>query len=500
MDRRVARPSQTVHPVPLARGTKRNVNEIHSSFYSAGATVVRRSLASPPPAFRGPGFGIPRPTFVRSIGSPPPDVGASGRARSVPAKPLTPVITRSPVAELFHPRRPFLPPSPAKAERDSNALIPRPRRMPTPSRHQDSGGSADGAEWAQPFLARSDSGSAEHQERVQTVRAIDAASVWMDTDCVLVARWRAHWQQAGICDIHTLRFIRKQSMLGYTAAYINRARCAITRLHEWAAVCRDEISEGRVYPVTFEILFLFLSDSFEASAKAHARRNSTKSGAKPFKGTVAIALTRDLLVASKLFRLGIPPEILKDDRIHTHFAVGRSLETQAEQAVLGFRSWVGLELMAAALSKDRRPAKYDKLQYPSTREPAPELEGWGHDDRWDCDAAQTVVVGILASLRTKELLRSHVVAVRIRADGSVVVTGFCAGGKAGRRVDSKPFMWFVDSHMGVTGTTHMWLESWAVWKKKGVWAVASASPVQPSADTRDDQRMLACPVAVISSR
>ena len=168
-----------------------------------------------------------------------------------------------------------------------------------------------------------------------------------------------------------------------------------------------------MYPVTFELLFLFLSDSFEASAKAHARRNSTKSGAKPFKGTVAIALTRDLLVASKLFRLGIPPDILKDDRIHTHFAVGRSLDTQAEQAVLGFRSWVGLELMAAALSKDRQPAKYDKLQYPSPREPAPELEGWGHDDRWDCDAAQTVVVGILASLRTKELLRSHVVAVRI---------------------------------------------------------------------------------------
>ena len=108
-----------------------------------------------------------------------------------------------------------------------------------------------------------------------------------------------------------------------------------------------------MYPVTFELLFLFLYDCFEASAKAHARRNSTKSGAKPFKGTVAIALTRDLLVASKLFRLGIPPDILKDDRIHTHFAVGRSLDTQAEQAVLGFRSWVGLELMAAALSKDR---------------------------------------------------------------------------------------------------------------------------------------------------
>ena len=164
MDRRVARPSQTVHPVPLARGTKRNMNEVHSNFLSAGATVVRRSLASPPPDSRGPGFGMPRPTFVRSIGSPPPDVGSSVRARPVPARPLTPVITRSPVAELFHPRRPFLPPSPAKAERDSNALIPRPRKMPTPSRHQDSGGLADGAEWAQPFLAQSDSGSAEHQE------------------------------------------------------------------------------------------------------------------------------------------------------------------------------------------------------------------------------------------------------------------------------------------------------------------------------------------------
>ena len=133
----------------------------------------------------------------------------------------------------------------------------------------------------------------------------------------------------------------------------------------------------------------------------------------------------------------------------------RSLETQAEQAVLGFRSWVGLELMAAALSKDRQPARYDKLVYPGAREPAPGLEGWEHEDRWDCDAAQTVVVGILASLRTKELLRSQVVAVRTRDDGSVVVTGFCDGGKAGRRADMKPFMWFVDSHMGVTGTTHM---------------------------------------------
>lgn len=214
--------------------------------------------------------------------------------------------------------------------------------------------------------------------------------------------------------------------------------------------------------MTFEILFLFLSDSHKASAQAHARRNSTKSGAKPFKGTAALALLRDLTVALKLFQLGISPALLKDDRILTHFAVERSLETQAEQAVLGFWSWVSLELMAAALSKDRQLAKYDKLVYPSGCGPAPVLEGWEYEDRWDCDAAQTVVIGILASLCTKELLRSKIVAVRTRADGSVVVTGFCDRGKAGRWADMKPFVWFVDSHMGVTSTTHMWLESWAL--------------------------------------
>ena len=220
MDRRVSRPFQTVHPVPLARGTKRTMNEIHSSFHAAGATVVRRCLASPPPSFRSP---TNRPTFVRSIGSPPPDLGASGRAQTVPAKPLAPVITQSPVAELFHPRRPILLQSLEKVEQDSNALVPRPHKMPALSCHQDSGGLADGFEWAQPFLARSATGSAVHQERVETVRAIDAASVWMDTDPVLVARWRAHWKAAGLCNMDTLQLVQKRSMLGYTAAYINRA-------------------------------------------------------------------------------------------------------------------------------------------------------------------------------------------------------------------------------------------------------------------------------------
>ena len=161
MDRHVSRPSQMVHPVPLARGTKRTMNEIHSGFHVAGAAVAHQSLTSLPPAFRSP---PPRPTVVQSIRSPPPDLGASGRAQTVPAKPSALVITQSSVAELFHPRKLILLQSPAKVEQDSNALVPRPHKMPTPSCHQDSGGSANGFEWAQPFLAQSASGSAVHQE------------------------------------------------------------------------------------------------------------------------------------------------------------------------------------------------------------------------------------------------------------------------------------------------------------------------------------------------
>ena len=260
------------------------------------------------------------------------------------------MVTRSPVTELFHPRRPVVVQSPSVPGPVLGALVPRLRRMATPSRHQNSEGLAEGCpDWA-PFLGRAVQGLAIYQEKVQTARAIEAASVWMDTDPVLISHWKAHWAAAGLTNMSTLQSVRKQSMLRYTASYINRARCAITRLHEWATMCKEELSEGIVYPITFEILFLFLSDSLEASARAHARQNSTKSGAKPFKGTAALALVRDLTVASKLFQLGISPALLKDDRILTHFAVERSLETQAEQAVLGFRSWVGLELMAAAPS------------------------------------------------------------------------------------------------------------------------------------------------------
>ena len=199
-----------------------------------------------------------------------------------------------------------------------------------------------------------------------------------------------------------------------------QSQMRITRLHEWAAVCSDELVEGGVYPLTFEILFQFLSGSLSASAVAHARRNRSKSAAKPFKGTAPLALVRDLTVASKLFRLGISAEVLKDDKILPHFAVVRSLETQAEQAVLGFRSWRGLELMAAALAEDRLPPAYAKFTYPSVPVPAPELDGWNDDHRWDCDAAQTVVVSILASLRTVELLRSKIINIWTQANTQIL--------------------------------------------------------------------------------
>ena len=61
----------------------------------------------------------------------------------------------------------------------------------------------------------------------------------------------------------------------------------------------------------------------------------------------------------------------------------------------------------------------------------------------------------------KEMLRSEIKDRRLCADGSVVVTGFCAGGKSTTAADRQPFFWYVDSHMGVTGTTNLWLWDWA---------------------------------------
>ena len=52
--------------------------------------------------------------------------------------------------------------------------------------------------------------------------------------------------------------------------------------------------------------------------------------------------------------------------------------------------------------------------------------------------------------------------LRQRDDGSTVVVGFCAGGKSLKGLaDRQPFYWFVDSNMGVNGTTNLWLYAWA---------------------------------------
>ena len=71
-----------------------------------------------------------------------------------------------------------------------------------------------------------------------------------------------------------LRLIRKQGMLGLNAEYIARARRATTRLHTWGAACKHELAGGKLYPVTFEILFQFLEDSLAASHAAHMSRES----------------------------------------------------------------------------------------------------------------------------------------------------------------------------------------------------------------------------------
>ena len=45
---------------------------------------------------------------------------------------------------------------------------------------------------------------------------------------------------------------------------------------------------------------------------------------------------------------------------------------------------------------------------------------------------------------------------------SIVVVGYCAGGKSPKgQADRQPFFWYVDSSMGVNGTTNLWLWHWA---------------------------------------
>ena len=44
--------------------------------------------------------------------------------------------------------------------------------------------------------------------------------------------------------------------------------------------------------------------------------------------------------------------------------------------------------------------------------PTPVLDGWGPEGQHSADAAQTFVVGLLASLRTVEMMRSEIKGVR----------------------------------------------------------------------------------------
>ena len=132
MSQRVTFPADRVHSSPLARGTKRSLNEVHSVIpRQAAGAIAQWSLSSPPP----PAFGSPRQTSVRavhSLSSPPPGAVVRHRApNTVTARPAAQAVTRSPVAELFHPRQPVtLSVAQASGSKSgSNALVPRPRKM-----------------------------------------------------------------------------------------------------------------------------------------------------------------------------------------------------------------------------------------------------------------------------------------------------------------------------------------------------------------------------------
>ena len=82
-------------------------------------------------------------------------------------------------------------------------------------------------------------------ERVNTVREIEVLSTeLLDKDPYLVARWQTLWADNHITDRDQLRSIRKSSLLGLNAAYIARARRAVTRFHQWGDLCKTELTGG----------------------------------------------------------------------------------------------------------------------------------------------------------------------------------------------------------------------------------------------------------------
>ena len=192
-----------------------------------------------------------------------------------------------------------------------------------------------------------------------------------------------------------------------------------------------------------------------------------------------MGLIRDLKTAAQLFKLKIPVQVTGDKLLLSHFSVARSVDSMPEQAVLGFRTWCGLEFQAAALaSMHLRMGEVDESArlpplahatphwIPPKLVPAPLIEGWGPEFEHTVDAAQTFVVCLLASLRTVKMRQSQVHDVQQRENGSTVVVSFRAGGKSPKGLsDRQPFYWFVDSNMGVNSTTNLWLHIWA--KKYG---------------------------------
>ena len=108
----------------------------------------------------------------------------------------------------------------------------------------------------------------------------------------------------------------------------------------------------------------------------------------------------------------------KDELLLSHFSVARAVDSMPEQAVLGFRTWCGLEFQAAALAgMHPKTGEVDESArllplaqatphwVPQGPDPVPTplIEGWGPNCKHTVDAAQTFAVCLLASLRTVEI-------------------------------------------------------------------------------------------------
>ena len=107
------------------------------------------------------------------------------------------------------------------------------------------------------------------------VREVEVLSTdLLNYDPYIVSHWWEHWSHTGLTDVSQLRLICKQGMLSLNTEYIAQAHHATARLHTWGAACKHELARGKLYPVTFEILFQFLEDSLAASHAAHMSQES----------------------------------------------------------------------------------------------------------------------------------------------------------------------------------------------------------------------------------